>query len=100
MASRTSLVLQAPAGGAVPNPVHWLQPSVHSSSHLAVPPTIAGAHSNALPSCTLTSKTPAQSGGAWLFWLEVAEGVLKKGHDFLSLHKALSPRAVRHREPE
>lgn len=51
-------------------------------------------HRGALPSCILTSQTTAQSGAAWLFWLEVAEGLLRKGQDFLSLHEALFPRAV------
>lgn len=67
MTSRTSLVLRGPRWRRYPHPVHRLQPSVHLSSHLAVPPTIAGAHSSALPNCTLTSQTPAQSGGDLVF---------------------------------
>lgn len=50
--------------------------------HLEIQPTTAGARSSSLPSCSLTSNTPAHSLGgarAELFWLEVGEGCRERG---------------------
>lgn len=79
----------APARNTTPRPDTWKSPDHHRGTvwhPVQLHPDLAD---------------PSPGGEACLSWLELGEGyLLGKGAGFPLLTQALSPRAVRHREPE